>query len=579
MRILSRKKLYLPALSIVAVVFLLLVLVSISTYRNLDREKTRALHFFYRQGVALLRSIEAGARTGMKSLMWQEMSLGSLLQETAKDTDIAYVYLVDEHGKIVHRSDGVQAGRTDAWKPELTRADQVASRIRTLPDGRQIFELAKFFAPMYQPSTVRQQQDAAGAGQIVECHSHRGDTIVLGMKMTAIEAAQRADIQHAVIMAAIVLVLGSGTLFFIFVIQNYYLVDRTLKQTEDYTRQVVANMANGLLSINPEGQIVSYNLLALELLGLKEAKIQGLDLRSVIDFETSGIARTLSEHVPVLEHEIYHRKESGQSIPLALSVTPICDENGHCSGAVIILRDLSEIKRLQQRVKRSEKLAAIGELAAGVAHEIRNPLSSIRGFAQFLKKTLHDKPKEKEYAQTMVNEVDRINRVVTDLLTFARPMQAAPAPTDVSALVAHCMRLAKAQADARRVGIHTRVSDVSTLPIDGNQMTQALLNLLLNAVQATDPEGHVEIGAELEPSSSRLVFWVEDDGSGIAADKLEKIFEPFYTTRETGTGLGLCIVHKIVENHDGEIQVECPPAGKVQGCRFTILIPIAKEKR
>ena len=432
MRILSSKKLYLPALSIVAVVFLLLVLVSISTYRNLDREKTQALHFFYRQGVALLRSIEAGARTGMKSLMWQEMSLGNLLQETAKDTDIAYVYLVDEHGKIVHRSDGVQAEQMVAWKPVLTREDQVVSRIRTLPAGSKVYELAKFFAPMYEPSTVHQPQDAAGAGQIVEPHFHRGDTIVLGMKMTPIEAAQRADIQHAVIMAAIVLVLGSGTLFFIFVIQNYYLVGRTLKQTEDYTRQVVANMANGLLSISPEGRIVSYNLLALELLGLKESKIQGLDLNTVIDFKASGIARTLSEHVPVLEHEIYHLKESGPSAPLALSATPICDENGNCDGAVIILRDLSEIKQLQQRVKRSEKLAAIGELAAGVAHEIRNPLSSIRGFAQFLQKTLHDKPKEQEYAQTMVNEVDRINRVVTDLLTFARPLQAMLAPTDVT---------------------------------------------------------------------------------------------------------------------------------------------------
>ncbi|MBW2584211.1 MAG: hypothetical protein JRE36_11680, partial [Deltaproteobacteria bacterium] len=142
MRILSSKKLYLPALSIVAVVFLLLVLVSISTYRNLDREKTQALHFFYRQGVALLRSIEAGARTGMKSLMWQEMSLGNLLQETAKDTDIAYVYLVDEHGKIVHRSDRVPAEQMVAWKPVLTREDQVVSRIRTLPAGSKVYELA-----------------------------------------------------------------------------------------------------------------------------------------------------------------------------------------------------------------------------------------------------------------------------------------------------------------------------------------------------------------------------------------------------------------------------------------------------
>ncbi len=579
MQILSNRKLYLPALSIVAVVFLLLVLVSISTYRNLDREKTRALHFFYRQGVALLRSIEAGARTGMKSLMWQEMTLGNLLRETAKDTDIAYVYLADEHGRIVHHSAGVHPGQMNAWKPVLTRADQVATRIRTLPGGSQVYELAKFFAPMYAPSTVHRQQDAADIEQVVAPHSHRGDIIVLGMKMTTIEAAQRADIQHAVIMAAIVLVLGSGTLFFIFVIQNYYLVNRTLKQTEDYTRQVVANMANGLLSINPKGRVVSYNQLGLELLGLEEAKIQDLDLSTIVNFKTSGIVRTLSEHIPVLEHEIDHRKKSGQSIPLALSATPICDENGHCSGAVIILRDLSEIKRLQQRVKRSEKLAAIGELAAGVAHEIRNPLSSIRGFAQFLAKTLHDKPKEREYAQTMISEVDRINRVVTDLLTFARPMPATVAPTDVSALVAHCIRLAKAQADARQVSIHSRVADVSILPLDGNQLTQALLNLLLNAVQAADPGGRIEIGAELNVTDSRLVFWVEDDGHGIAQEKMEKIFEPFFTTRETGTGLGLSIVHKIVENHRGEIQVQCPPAGKTRGCRFTIRIPVDKEKR
>jgi len=486
---------------------------------------------------------------------------------------------VDEHGRIVHHSAGLQPGRMTAWKPVLTRPNEVASRIRTLPDGSQVYELAKFFAPMYAPATVHRAPDADQSEQIAEPHSHRGDTIVLGMKMTAIEAAQRADIQHAVIMAAIVLILGSGTLFFIFVIQNYYLVDRTLKQTEDYTRQVVANMANGLLSIDTEGRIVSYNRLALALLGLEEAQIQGLNLDRVIDFKASGIGRTLSDQVPVLEYEFNHRSKTGQVSPLALSATPICDAGGQCSGAVIILRDLSEIKQLQQRVKRSEKLAAIGELAAGVAHEIRNPLSSIRGFAQFLQKNLQDKPKEQEYAQTMVNEVDRINRVVTDLLTFARPLPAAPAPTDVSELVAHCIRLAQSQADARRISVQARVSDVSILPLDGNQLTQALLNLLLNAIQAAEPGGHVEIGAELQVSDSRLVFWVEDDGQGIAEDKMEKIFEPFFTTRETGTGLGLSIVHKIVENHHGEVGVQCPPAGKPRGCRFTIWIPMDKEKR
>jgi two-component system sensor histidine kinase HydH len=575
MRILPIKKMYLPALSIVAVVFLLLVLISISTYRNLDREKSMALHFLYREGDALIRSIEASARTGMKSLMWQEISLGSLMQETAKDSDIAYVYLVDGHGKIVHGSDPSKQGSTADWNPKINNVDQVVTRIVKSGDDHQIYELAKLFAPMYEPSMTRHQNRLMVFEQSTPPHSHRGDIIVLGMKMEPLAQARRADIQHAFIMAAIILVLGSGALFFIFVIQNYYLVDKTLKQTKDYTRQVIASMANGLLSIDTEGRIASYNRPALDLLDLAESEAQGKDLSSIIDFTASGIRRTMMDYVAVLDQEFLHRKKTGEVIPLALSATPIRNEAGICRGAVIVLRDLSEIKKLQEKVRRAEKLAAIGELAAGIAHEIRNPLSSIRGFAQFLRHALKDKPQEQMYAATMVAEVDRINRVVTDLLTFARPMEAELAPTDITELIEHTLRLVAADASSRDIQIQTRIADVSKLPLDANQMTQALLNLLLNALQAVDQGGRIEIGADLNVDESRLYLWVADNGSGIAPDQKEKIFEPFFTTREKGTGLGLAIVHKIVENHQGEIKIESPPAGSIQGCRFTMIIPIS----
>jgi len=573
MRILPTKSLYLPALSIVAVVFLLLVMISVSTYRNLDREKSMALHFIYRQGVALIRSIEASARTGMKSLMWQEISLGSLLQETAKDKDIAYVYLVDGHGKIVHHSDPSKQGTPAVWNPEITDADQVVTRIVKSGDGHQVYELAKLFAPMYEPSLTRRQNQMMLFEQQTPPHTHSGDSIILGMKMEFLDQARHADIQHAFIMAAIILVLGSGALFFIFVIQNYYLVDKTLKQTKDYTRQVIASMANGLLSIDTEGRIASYNRPALELLGLTESETKGQDLSSMIDFAASGIRNTITDCISILDHEIRHRKKTGELIPLALSATPIRDESGICQGAVIVLRDLSEIKKLEEKVKRSEKLAAIGELAAGVAHEIRNPLSSIRGFAQFLRHALKDKPQEKEYAATMVAEVDRINRVVTDLLTFARPMEAEVVPTDITDLIEHTVRLVQADARSRDVKIRTRIADLSRLPLDPNQMTQALLNLLLNAIQAVDRNGRIEIGADLDADESCLLLWVADNGPGIPSDQKEKIFEPFFTTRKKGTGLGLAIVHKIVENHQGEIKIESPAEGTSRGCRFIIKIP------
>jgi two-component system sensor histidine kinase HydH len=234
---------------------------------------------------------------------------------------------------------------------------------------------------------------------------------------------------------------------------------------------------------------------------------------------------------------------------------------------------------LQEKVKRSEKLAAIGELAAGVAHEIRNPLSSIRGFAQFLRHSLKDKPQEKEYAETMVTEVDRINRVVTDLLTFARPMTVEISPTDITELIEHSIRLVEADALARDVKIQMNISDLTRLPLDANQITQALLNLLLNALQALPPKGNIEIGAELDASDSRLHLWVKDDGPGIPNNQLEKIFEPFYTTHQKGTGLGLAIVHKIAENHNGEIRVNSPPKGMTRGCCFSIIIPIIVSRK
>jgi two-component system sensor histidine kinase HydH len=578
MQILYIKKLYLPALSLVAIIFLLLVLISISTYRNLDREKTRALHFLHRQGVTLLRSIEASARTGMHSLMWQEVSLGKLLQETTKDDEIAYVYLIDGHGQILHHSDPSKEGESAVWNPDLIDKDQIVTRIKVLPESTRIYEFSKYFSPMYEPSIIHSEDSVVNPGQISEQHTHRGDSIVLGMKMTAFEDAQHADIQHALIMAGIILVLGSGALFFIFVIQNYYLVNRTLKQTQDYTRQVVANMANGLLSVDLDGKIISYNMLALELLGMQEYEVKDMGSNDLIDFRGAGIFETMGHCMSVLDREINYHKKSGETVPLALSITPIMSEGGSCQGAVIILRDLREIKQLEEKVRRSEKLAAIGELAAGVAHEIRNPLSSIKGFAQYLRHALKDKPREKEYAETMVSEVDRINTVVTDLLTFARPLEAQLVPTDLTELVEHTVRLVQADAQTRNINVQMNISDLSKIPLDANQMTQAILNLLLNALQAVKNGGHIEVGAELDPSDSFLKIWVEDDGSGISADQKGKIFDPFFTTRDKGTGLGLAIVHKIVENHAGEINLKSPPTGKTRGCRFTIGIPIKSRE-
>ncbi|MBF0232117.1 MAG: hypothetical protein HQK65_03660 [Desulfamplus sp.] len=243
------------------------------------------------------------------------------------------------------------------------------------------------------------------------------------------------------------------------------------------------------------------------------------------------------------------------------------------------LSDLKQIKRLEYKVRKSEKHAEIGKLAAAVAHEIRNPLSSIKGFAQFLSHLLKDDPQNCEYATIMVKELDRINRVITDLLTFARPLEIRKLHIDPMELIEHTVLLVEGDSKYKNISIETDIQiNMKSIYIDIHQMTQVLLNLVLNSLRELDMGQKLVIGAANNYSKGDTVIWVEDDGPGIPEDYHDKIFDPFFTRHEKGTGLGLAISKKIVENHGGEILVKSPLHGSSIGCRFIITIPFENNR-
>jgi two-component system sensor histidine kinase HydH len=576
MKILFSKKMYLPALSIVAGVVLLLALLGVSTYRNLDRQKAAAMQALHSQATALLQALEAGARTGMMMPMWSEDSVDTLIKEISRNEAIGYIYLIDSDGKILHHGGAIQLSGINFLSMPPEGEIRIREEVHSLPDGSTVFELAKRFQPYPIASESGHHRFMIPSHGDAYGHSHAGDVVVVGLKMTGFSEARREDLHHAFLMAGVLLLLGTAALFFIFVIQNFYLVDKTLKQTKDYTQQVLASMANGLIGVDPNGRITSYNHRALELLGVDGTRLKGKGLNAILDYHANGIDATLNQGEVVLEKELIHRRPSGEQIPLALNITPILDEACACLGAVLELRDLTEIKRLETKLRRVEKLAAIGQLAAGVAHEIRNPLSSIRGFAQFLKHALKERPQEQDYAATMVAEVDRINRVVSNLLSLARPLETKPAACSIPELISHVARLVADDARSRNVTLAIDIpADIGRCRVDPNQLTQALLNLLLNALQAVEPGGSVRIGAGTDKAGG-LRIYVSDDGHGIAQEHLGKIFDPFFTTRSRGTGLGLAIVHQIVDNHNGEIGVESPVAQGQRGTCFTIRIPAVR---
>lgn len=222
-----------------------------------------------------------------------------------------------------------------------------------------------------------------------------------------------------------------------------------------------------------------------------------------------------------------------------------------------------EVRRLEEEVRRKEKLAAVGNLAAGVAHEIRNPLSSIKGYATYFGQRFPEGSEDREAAAVMVREVDRLNRVITDLIGLSRPSDVSPRPTCLENVVAHVMRLIRQDAEKRNVRLEYRTSRrVPNALIDSERMGQALLNLCLNALDAMPDGGRLTL--VIAKSRKRVCLMVRDSGRGIEPRQLPHIFDPYFTTKGQGTGLGLAMVHKIVAAHNGEMNVYsrvAPPGG------------------
>jgi len=228
---------------------------------------------------------------------------------------------------------------------------------------------------------------------------------------------------------------------------------------------------------------------------------------------------------------------------------------------------------LQQQLRRSERLSALGNLAAGVAHEIRNPLSSIKGFATFLLGKM-EKEHDAHAAHMLIQEVDRLNRVVSGLLEFARPDDIRLAPAALAPVVRHALELCASDAASKDISVRfTPAPDLPLIAADADRLAQALLNLFLNAIQAMDTGGGLDISSCRDQATDKVLLRIADTGAGIAPEALAAIFDPYVTGRSSGTGLGLAIVHRIVEQHGGEIRVESA-VGK--GSVFFLYLPPAE---
>ncbi len=344
------------------------------------------------------------------------------------------------------------------------------------------------------------------------------------------------------------------------------LAEQRAENVESYNENILQCVTSGVMTFDRQCCLTTMNRAAEDLLGWRHDR-KGTPCREL--FADGDIARAIHE---TLEHKRPSaRLEAVLSRPqgnlwLGFNTAVLTDSTGEALGVILSFSDLTEVKRLQEQVELRERLTALGEMSAGIAHELRNPMAVISGYLNLLAKRTD--PGSQNVIRDIAREISGMNRIIGDLLTFARPASLNRVDVDLRELLQTCMT-GVLQAAAEEPRAETRIHvDGIRLSVDEVLMRQAFTNLFQNAIDAMQKGGTLSVDAERERQG--VTIRVADTGAGIPRTVLKKIFLPFFTTKDTGVGLGLALVHKIVLSHGGRIDVESEEG---KGTRFTITLP------
>ena len=465
-----------PPAIFIGTVLVLLPIFTYITVANIHRQKQQHAKLLLEKSAALAKSVEAGARAGLKGGYWGKRKLQNLLVETALQPDIQYIAVTNTNGRILAHNNpdriGEKHGQGLSLNQMLNDTD-LKWRLVTL-DETELFEgYGKFIPTMrlfgpFQQSEMR--NGPHGSKSFPNKDTQLEDTVIfVGLDVSAIKAAAKSDLHQTIIMATVLLLICFSGIIFVFMTHRYRTTEASLSQ-----------------------EIIS-----------------------------------------------------------------------------------------------SQRLASIGRLAAGVAHEVRNPLSSIKGFAIYLQQRFPDNPEDQEMSHILIQEVERLNKVITQLLEIARPVTISGQTTLMHDFIKNSLKLIEKKVAQQQVQIDVDLShEIREARIDRDRMKQVMLNLYLNALDAMPKNGRLKVilskrvdpttpGHDTDVKMNRefLEIQVVDNGKGIEPIDLPHIFDPYFTTKNTGTGLGLAIVYNIIKAHEGKITAESNPGF---GTTITVLLPVSK---
>ncbi len=346
------------------------------------------------------------------------------------------------------------------------------------------------------------------------------------------------------------------------------------RRSQAYNQFLVEHLSCGVIATDPAGDLTVVNPEARRILHLDELAPPA-DIELPTDM-ASLIAPTLEGDTIARNEEIILRPGARDQAHIRVSCLPFASETNELLGAVLVINDHTTLEQLQRQVRQADRLASIGTLASGMAHEIKNPLTALKTFTQLLPKRYNDAEFRHDFSGLAGSEIARIERIVNQLLAFARPAPLMIEQVALHEIIDGAMRLVGPQASRQQVSVRKSLrADQDFIAADKDRLQQVLLNLLLNALQASEPGGYIELATEMElgpvDHEPLVRLDVRDNGSGISEDLLPHIFDPFFTTKSEGTGLGLSVSYNIVAEHKGRLEVHSEPG---KGTCFSMFLPV-----
>ncbi len=480
----------------------------------------------------------------------KSIGIGRLMQDISAYQGIDYIVLQDLEG-IILASSGITRMKSIVSDPFLKTAyteNSKAFRMLQL-DDRDVFEFVQPFI-LYG--------DPVGLFRI-------------GIKTDHLKLADSRIRRRLIIMSIITGLFIITAVNLLTMNQNYRIVQTAYQRIQTYSKNILENMTDAVIAIDKDRCITIFNRAASKLFKIPAEKVLEKPCDTVLSAEISPLIQTLETGQTVDDEEKTIHLENRRLIT-SINTSVLKNEKGQIDSAFAVIKDLTEKHALEENLHRQEKLTAMGQLASGVAHEIRNPLNAIGMISQRLDKEFEPNSEEfHELTKIITAESQRINTIIMQFLQFARPAKLNLEEANLNELIESTVLLLKSQAEQQNAEISVHLQPLPQTSMDKNQIKQALLNLMRNSLEAMPENGRIEIRTSLTEFKNEILVEISDTGEGINPETLPKIFNLYFTTKSKGTGLGLSLVHQIISQHNGRMEVESE-VGK--GATFYVYLPV-----